>query len=114
MEKVSEMEEFATMGKDDILLELTTSQKSGDLFTKDDIALSKNGRTEEYVQKKISISAFQREKQEEIQKKAQELELICDLGYDVILVSGDKSQIATLIGYLWEIESEAKKALCPK
>ena len=68
----------------------------------------------DFVQKEISISTFHRARQAELEKKAEELELICDFGYDVVLITGTKSTIGEFIAHLYETESEAKKALYPK
>ena len=68
----------------------------------------------DFVQKEISISTFHRARQAELEKKAEELELICDFGYDVVLITGTKSKIGEFISHLYETESEAKKALYPK
>jgi len=68
----------------------------------------------DYVQKEISISTFHRGCQDKVEAKAKELDLICDFGYDVVLVTGYQGNIGMFIAYLYEAESEAKKALYPK
>ena len=76
-------------------------------------ALATKG-TGDFVQKEISISTFHRGCQDKIEEKAKEFDLICDFGYDVVLVTGNQGNIGLFIAYLYEAESEAKKALYPK
>mmetsp|Transcript_41285 Transcript_41285/g.36629 ORF Transcript_41285/g.36629 Transcript_41285/m.36629 type:complete len:109 (+) Transcript_41285:727-1053(+) len=66
------------------------------------------------IQKEISISTFHRGNKAEIEKKAKDLHLIIDFGYDVIMTSGTPSKINDFITYLYRVESEGKKKLYPK
>ena len=68
----------------------------------------------EFKQDEIAVSTFHRIKKTEILKYAEDLELICDFGYDVILVTGDSEIIKEFKSYLHEIEAKAKKSLYPK
>jgi len=83
---------------------------------KSDFVIPEESKTGEdaFVQKDINISTFHRGRQKEIEKKAEELELIIEFGYDIILTSGFQSKINTFVKYLYELESEAKRALYPK
>jgi hypothetical protein len=69
---------------------------------------------DEYVQKDINISTFHRSRQKDIEKKAEEMELVTEFGYDIILTSGFQSKINEFMKYLYEQEAQAKKALYPK
>jgi len=91
--------------------EKTTSNSSN---TNTSITIPKSGEKGDYVQKEISISTFHRVCQEEIEAKAKELDLICDFGYDVILLTGFTGNIGMFIAYLYEVESQSKKSLYPK
>jgi len=67
-----------------------------------------------FQQHEFSISTFHRVKKNDIMKKAGDLEIICDFGYDVILVSGFSENLKEFKSYLHEIETKVKKSLYPK
>ena len=69
---------------------------------------------EEYIQKEIGVSPFQRDCLKDIIKKAKEYGLICDFGYDVILATGYEKSLERFMVYLHEIEFTVKKSLYPK
>jgi hypothetical protein len=67
----------------------------------------------EYKQDEISISTFHRIKKDDILRYAKNMDLICDFGYDVILVTGYTEMINEFKSYLHETEAKAKKSLYP-
>jgi len=109
--KITEIMKFIEEKEKEIEKEKTTSNSSN---TNISITIPKSGEKGDYVQKEISISTFHRVCQEEIEAKAKELDLICDFGYDVILLTGFTGNIGMFIAYLYEVESQSKKSLYPK
>lgn len=71
-------------------------------------------KEEEVTQKQIGVSVFHRSCRREIEKKAAELKLIIDLGYDMILATGTPKNLESFIVYLQECEMNVKKSLYPK
>lgn len=69
---------------------------------------------DDYSQKEVSISVFHRSCQKEIEKKAEELKVFTEFGYDVILTAGAPRQIEKFIIYLQECELRQKKSLYPR
>jgi len=67
-----------------------------------------------FTQSEISISTFHRVNQQEITRKAEDMGILCEFGYDVLIVAGEESKIKDFKIYLHEVESNAKKALYPK
>ena len=68
----------------------------------------------DFIQKEVKISTFHRSRQKDLENKAKDLDLICDFGYDVVLISGSKPAIGEFIVHLHETETDTKKALYPK
>jgi len=62
----------------------------------------------------ISASPFHRMERQAIEEKAQELELSCDFGYDIISISGKCFNMKEFKSYLHEVEATCKKVLYPK
>lgn len=71
-------------------------------------------KNNDYQQIEVTFSTFHRMHQSEIFKKANELELICDFAYDVVLVSGFLENLKEFKSFLQEVEASAKKSLYPK
>jgi len=67
-----------------------------------------------FTQSEISISTFHRVNQQQILRKAEEWDILCEFGYDVIIVAGETEKLKDFKIYLHEVESNAKKALYPK
>ena len=78
------------------------------------IEFDDGGNPGEYIQKEINISTFHRGKKSDIEKRAQEMELVIDFGYDIILTSGYEKRINAFVKYLYDVEANGKKALYPK
>ena len=68
----------------------------------------------DYCQDRIYPSTFHRAKKDVILQKADEMDVVIDFGYDLILASATKKNLAEFKSYLHEVEATAKKALYPK
>lgn len=87
-------------------------------ITEDELSKFKHGKVVEkhgdYQQIEVAFSTFHRLHQNEIFSKANQLELICESAYDMLLLSGYLDSLKEFKAYLQEIEGSAKKALYPK
>ena len=68
----------------------------------------------DYHLEKIFTSTFHRTHKDKILKKARELHVVCNFGYDFIVASATKRNFDEFKSYLYEVEVAAKKLLYPK
>jgi len=62
----------------------------------------------------INISVFHRVEKAAILKKAKDLDVKCDIGYDIMLASGSLANLMEMKVYLHDLEARAKRSLYPK
>ncbi len=62
----------------------------------------------------INISVFHRVEKAAILKKAKDLDVKCDIGYDIMLASGSLTNLMEMKVYLHDLEARAKRSLYPK